>query len=99
MPARFRRAAALQWVNPKSWLVCASAAGTYLVAGPQGGGSALGQSASFGALFVLAAVPSCFVWLAFGATVQRFLRTDRSLRTFNIAMGTTLIASIAFIVL
>ncbi len=94
-PIGFRRAAALQWVNPKSWLVCASAAGTYLDAGS---GSALGQSASFGTLFVLAAVPSCFVWLAFGATVQRFLRTDRSLRTFNIAMGATLAASIAFIV-
>ena len=94
----FRRAAALQWVNPKSWLVCASAAGTYLEASTQGGGSALGQSASFGALFVLAAVPSCFVWLAFGATIQRFLRTERSLRAFNIAMGATLAASIAFIV-
>ncbi len=94
----FRRAAALQWVNPKSWLVCASAAGTYLETGSQGGGDALGQSALLGALFILAAVPGCFVWLAFGATIQRFLRSDRSLRAFNVAMGATLIASIAFIV-
>ena len=91
----FRQAAALQWVNPKSWLVSASAAGTYL---ESGSGGALGQSASFSLLFVLAAIPSCFVWLAFGATIQRVLRTDRSLRAFNIAMGATLAGSIALFV-
>src|SRR5262245_32067747 len=63
----FWRAAAFQWVNPKSWLVCASAVGTYLQIQA---GSALVQSVFFGLLFVLAALPSCFVWLAFGAAVQ-----------------------------
>jgi threonine/homoserine/homoserine lactone efflux protein len=48
---------------------------------------------------VLAAIPSCFVWLAFGATIQRFLRTDRALRAFNIAMGAMLAGSIAIFVL
>ena len=94
-PIGFRQAAALQWVNPKSWLVCASAAGTYL---DSDSGSALGQSAAFSLLFVLAAIPSCFVWLAFGATIQRFLRTDRALRAFNIAMGATLAGSIALFI-
>jgi threonine/homoserine/homoserine lactone efflux protein len=87
----FRRAAAFQWVNPKSWLVAASAVGTYLHAGAV---SALVQSTYFGLLFVLAAVPSCFVWLAFGASVQRCLRTERASRTFNIAMGAMLAGSI-----
>jgi len=63
----FWQAAAFQWVNPKSWLVCASAAGTYL----QGqAGSAFDQSLIFGVLFVLAALPSCFLWLGFGATIN-----------------------------
>jgi len=88
----FRRAAAFQWVNPKSWLVCASAVGTYLHAGAT---SAFVQSTSFGLLFVLAALPSCFVWLAFGAAVQRCLQTERALRTFNFAMGAMLAGSIA----
>ena len=85
----FWRAAAFQWVNPKSWLVCASAVGAYLQAG-----SALMQSLFFGLLFVLAALPSCFVWLAFGAAVQRLMRTERALRVFNIAMGIVLAASV-----
>src|SRR5262245_14698599 len=74
-PVGFWGAAAFQWVNPKSWLVSVSAVGTYLHA--QAGG-ALTQSLFFGLLFVLAALPSCFVWLAFGASLQRFLQTGRA---------------------
>src|SRR6266404_7902070 len=54
-PVGFVGAAAFQWINPKSWLVCASAAATFL---DQGSGSALGQSAAFGLTFVLASAPS-----------------------------------------
>ncbi len=87
----FWRAAAFQWVNPKSWPVSASAVGTYLQAQA---GSALQQSIAFGMLFVLAALPSCFVWLAFGAGLQRFLRTERAMRVFNVGMGAVLAGSV-----
>jgi threonine/homoserine/homoserine lactone efflux protein len=87
----FWRAAAFQWVNPKSWLVSASAVGTFLQADA---GSALVQSLAFGILFVLAALPSCFVWLAFGAAVQRLLHTERAVRIFNVAMGALLAGSV-----
>lgn len=83
--------AAFQWVNPKSWLVCASAAGTYLDADATG---ALSQSLLFGGLFVLAALPSCFVWLAFGASLQRLLRAERSARAINIIMAALLAGSV-----
>ena len=91
----FWRAAAFQWMNPKSWLVSASAVGTYLHAE---GTNPVVQASSFGLLFVLAALPSCTVWLAFGATVQRRLGTKRAWRTFNLAMGTLLAASIVLFV-
>lgn len=52
------------------------------------------QSIYFGMLFVLAALPSCFVWLAFGATLQRFLRTERAVSMFNVAMGAMLAGSV-----
>jgi threonine/homoserine/homoserine lactone efflux protein len=87
----FWRAAAFQWVNPKSWLVSASAVGTYLSAGA---GSPFMQALFFGLLFVVAALPSCFVWLAFGAAVQRFIRTERASRIFNLAMGALLAGSV-----
>jgi threonine/homoserine/homoserine lactone efflux protein len=87
----FWHAAAFQWVNPKSWLVSASAVGTFLQAGA---GGALVQSLAFGGLFILAALPNCFVWLAFGAGFQRFLRSERATRIFNVAMGALLAGSI-----
>jgi threonine/homoserine/homoserine lactone efflux protein len=88
-------AAAFQWVNPKSWLVCASAAGTFLHAAS---GSAVAQAAALGALFILVAVPCCFVWLAFGAGAQRWLRTARARRAFNLTMGALLAASVTLII-
>jgi threonine/homoserine/homoserine lactone efflux protein len=94
-PVGYLGAAVFQWVNPKSWLVTASAAGTFL---HTEAGSPVAQSAVLGGLFVLAALPSCFLWLAFGATVQRALRSPGRLRAFNVAMGALLALSIALIV-
>jgi threonine/homoserine/homoserine lactone efflux protein len=94
-PVGYLQAAAFQWVNPKAWLVSASAAGTFLSAQA---GSPAAQSVYLGGLFFLAALPSGFVWLAFGATVQRFLGSPRRLRIFNVAMGVLLAVSIALIV-
>jgi threonine/homoserine/homoserine lactone efflux protein len=87
----FWGAAAFQWVNPKSWLVSASAVGTYLHADA---GSAVVQALFFGLLFVLAALPSGFVWLALGATIQRFLSTARAVRLLNVTMGAMLAGSV-----
>jgi len=94
-PVGYLGAAVFQWVNPKSWLVSASAAGTFLVAGA---GSPVLQAASLGGLFFLAALPSCYLWLAFGAGLQRVLRTPARLRTFNVVMAALLVLSIALII-
>lgn len=93
-PIGFTAAAALQWVNPKAWMVSVSAAGAHL----HGGAGALAHAAMLGGLFVLAALPACFVWLAFGAGMRRLLTSDRNLRAFNVAMGALLAGSILFIV-
>jgi threonine/homoserine/homoserine lactone efflux protein len=93
-PVGFVGAALFQWINPKSWLVGSSAAGTYLQADPNG---ALLQSLSFAFLFVAAALPSGLAWLAFGASMHRVLRSARAARIFNIAMGIGLAASVGMI--
>ena len=93
-PVGFVGAAVFQWVNPKSWLVSASAAATFL-----GGesGHALWQAAALAGLFFLVALPSCLPWLAFGALLQRLLRSDLAFRIFNAAMGVLLAASVFLI--
>jgi threonine/homoserine/homoserine lactone efflux protein len=94
-PVGFAAAAIFQWVNPKSWLVTVSAAGTYLDAKS---GSAVAQSALLGGLFFVAALPCCLLWLAFGATAQRFLHGRRARRAFNLVLGALLALSVALIV-
>ncbi len=91
----FWGAAAFQWVNPKAWLICAGAVGTYFA---QESGNALGRSLSMSALFILVALPSCFVWLAAGASMQRFLHGERSARIFNLTLATVLAGSILLFV-
>lgn len=94
-PLGFLTAAGFQWVNPKAWLVSVSASATFL---DRHAGGALGQAAALGALFVLASLPSCLPWLAFGAVVQRLLRTARARRVFNAGMGVLLAASVLLFV-
>ncbi|HEX2198775.1 MAG TPA: LysE family translocator [Burkholderiales bacterium] len=90
-PIGFVEAALFQWINPKSWIVSASAAGTYL---QPGGGTAVSQAVLLGGLFLAAALPSSFAWLAFGAALQRVLSSPRRLRLFNTAMGLLLAGSV-----
>jgi len=93
-PVGFLGAALFQWANPKSWLVSVSAGGTFLDAHA---GSAAVQAAGLGGLFVMAALPSCFLWLAGGAALQRYLSTERNRRLFNLAMGGLLALSTTII--
>jgi threonine/homoserine/homoserine lactone efflux protein len=76
-------------------LACTSAAAAFL---DQSRGSADVQAAMLALIFVLAALPCCFVWLAFGAVVQRVLRSERALRTFNLVMGSLLAASVVLFI-
>jgi threonine/homoserine/homoserine lactone efflux protein len=93
-PTGFLGAAVFQWVNPKAWLVCASAAATFLDARA---GGAVGQSAALALAFLLACLPSCLPWLAFGAVLQRRLRSERAFRALSWGMGALLAASVIFI--
>jgi threonine/homoserine/homoserine lactone efflux protein len=92
--AGFWSGAAMQVINPKSWLVAAAAAGAYL---GDGGQSAFVRSGMLALLFLLVAIPSCLIWLAGGAALQRHLQSDRSWRAFNRTMALLLVASVALL--
>ena len=75
--------------------MCTSAAATFV---DQSGGTVQLQAAMLALIFVLAALPCCFVWLAFGAVVQHALRSEQARRTFNVAMGTLLAVSVVLFI-
>lgn len=83
--------AVFQWVNPKSWVVVASAIATFL--NPALGG-ALPQAAIFAILFGLVALVVCFPWLAFGALLQHLLRGSRARRALQWTLAVLLVASV-----
>ena len=95
-PVGFAGAAAFQCLNPKSWLASASAAAFFNSASAA---SPAVQAATLAALFVAVALPSCFLWLAFGAALHRLLRSARAQRTFNLIMSALLVASAAVLLL
>jgi threonine/homoserine/homoserine lactone efflux protein len=78
-------------VNPKAWLICAGAL-SFL----QPDATPILQAAIFGLIWVVTGTPCMLLWLAFGAAMQHFLRTDRALRAFNIAMAVLLVATVPF---
>src|SRR5262249_23181682 len=90
-PVGLAGAAAFQWINPKSWLVCARAAPTLLDTTAR---SPAAPSAPPRLPFFLAVLPSCLPWLAFGAVIQRFLTSERAFRIFSAGMGALLAASV-----
>lgn len=93
-PTGFLGAALFQWVNPKAWIVAASAITSYLSANE----ATLSQALSFAMVFVAAGAAGCFPWLAFGAGVKRWLTSPGAARTFNVSMGALLAASIVLII-
>jgi threonine/homoserine/homoserine lactone efflux protein len=92
----FFGAAAFQWLNPKAWLVAASAVATFLDSAAT---AVLTQALAFGVVFAIVALPSCLPWLAFGAAMQRLLRTPRTARLVNVTMGALLAGSALVFVL
>jgi threonine/homoserine/homoserine lactone efflux protein len=96
-PLGFWSALAFQWVNPKSWIVGASAAGTFGAAA--GSAGVVERAVVLGLTFAAAAAPSCALWLAGGAAMQRGLADPRRARAFNLGMGLLLAASVLLVAL
>jgi len=89
-PLGFLRAAAFQWVNPKAWVMSITAISTFTTVGGDPRRETLAIVAVF-ALVALAAIPA---WALFGVAVSRFLKSERALRVFNLAMAALLVVSL-----
>jgi threonine/homoserine/homoserine lactone efflux protein len=94
-PVGYLEAATFQWINPKSWLVTMSAAATFLGTPTE---RALIHAAWLAALFFLASLPACLLWLTFGATLHRIVTTGRRRRLVNATLGLLLAASVILVV-
>jgi threonine/homoserine/homoserine lactone efflux protein len=89
-PVSFLSAVALQWINPKAWLMAVSAMSVYVPVGEP----PLLPVLAVTFVFVLVAIPALLTWFFFGTAVARFLTNPRRVLVFNILMALLLVLSI-----
>jgi len=88
-PMTFLQAAAFQWVNPKAFVAVLSGIAVYMRPGHEREDFAIVLS-----VFAATTILSTATWAGFGVALRHFLRDPVHARTFNIAMGLLLVASI-----
>jgi len=86
----FVRGVALQWLNPKAWIACAS--GTALFSDPR----THATLAVFVAIYAVVCYLSLAAWAVLGDRVSLLLDSPRRIRAFNLAMGGTLVATAGY---
>lgn len=90
----FWQAFLFQWINPKSWVVGASAGTTYAAASGQ---APLLRAGEIAGLFAAAATVGCGIWLAAGAFLRDWLRIPHRAQLFNRTMGALLAVSVVLL--
>ncbi len=93
-PLNFFEAAAIQWINPKGWVMAVAAAATYA-----SGGAPLREAGVLAAVFLAVSLPGAQGWTLFGVGIGRMLGTGVRLRAFNVIMGLLLASSALLLVL
>lgn len=93
-PLSFMGAALFQWVNPKAWVMAASAFSIYI---PPTSGWTI--SVALSVLFAAINLPCVSCWTLFGSRLRRWLTDPRHARVFNIVMAVLLVSSLAPILL
>lgn len=91
-PLSFMQACLFQWVNPKAWLMGVGAISIFTLSD-----NYLANAMLISGIYIITCIPCSGAWLVFGSEMQRFLKTERHRRWFNIAMAVCLVASIAMI--
>jgi threonine/homoserine/homoserine lactone efflux protein len=88
-PITFFQACALQWVNPKAWVMAVTSLSAYTVSG----------NYYFGVLMVVLiamvmGIGSATTWAMFGVGLKHILNDARYFRIINVMLGLALVASL-----
>ena len=86
----FWQAALFQWVNAKGWIMASSAIAAYTSAGDE----MYSQILIISLIFFSVTLPAVTLWLLFGAALQKWLKSRRQRRIFNLSMAALLILSV-----
>ena len=93
-PLTFLQATALQWINPKAWIMAVGAMTTYTTLAYD----LRLQVLIITLVFAVVGVASTSAWSVFGQMIRRYLTTPRKRTAFNWSMAALLLLSIIPIV-
>jgi len=91
-PFTFIQTAAFQWVNPKGWAMCVA-----LVSHFMGGESSIMIAGILAGVSMIIGLTSALGWAAFGEFLQRWLKSSRHLKVFNMSMGGVIVVGVIFV--
>ena len=91
-PLTFIQAAAFQWVNPKGWAMCVALVGQFM--GSDGSVMVAGILAG---VSMVTGIMSATGWAAFGEFLQRWLKSPRHLKAFNLSMAAVIVVGVIFV--
>lgn len=91
-PFTFVQAAAFQWVNPKGWAMCIALVGQFM-----GGESSILVAGILAGVSMVSGVTSATGWAAFGEFLQRWLKSPRHLKMFNLSMAAVIVIGVLFV--
>ena len=91
-PFTFLQAAAFQWVNPKGWAMCIALVGQFMQ-----GESSIAVAGILAGVSMVIGLTSATSWAAFGKFLQRWLKSPRHLKAFNLSMSAVIVAGVIFV--
>jgi len=93
IPLGFARALGFPFLNPKAWAIAVSMVALYASGEP---GRALPDSLAIAAVGLAVAAAAHSAWAGAGASLRSLLSDPRRARVFNVAMGVSLAAVVAW---
>jgi threonine/homoserine/homoserine lactone efflux protein len=88
-PVTFFQAVALQWINPKGWIMLIGAVATYAAIAPFPW-----NVVAMASVFGIGGIGSGWTWVMFGTGLRRVVKNARTVRIVNVCMGLALALSV-----
>lgn len=89
-PFTFLQSAAFQWVNPKAWVMAITAISIFVTSKDD----AILQVVIISFIYMLSGFVSTNAWTSGGVVLKRFIKSQSSVKKFNITMAILLIVSV-----
>ena len=89
-PFTFLQAAVFQWVNPKAWMMAITATSSFTTDPDR----AFIQVLVIAGIYMLSGVISTSSWALGGLFLKKLIKSEKSIRIFNISMAVLIVASI-----